>query len=157
MDRSAWMERFRRWKLPFLLLIAGLLLLIGSGHGSSAADSKQSPEAEPSREVSLAEEEKRLASLLSEIEGVGTVKVLLSYETTMESEYVSDEGETVVLSTGGGGQAALTKLKRYPRYLGAVIVCEGAERAAVRLNVMEAVARFTGLGADRITVLQLRN
>ena len=39
---------------------------------------------------------------------------------------------------------------------GAAVVCAGAESAAVRLAVTEAVAAYTGLGSDRIAVFQMR-
>ena len=37
---------------------------------------------------------------------------------------------------------------------GAVIVCDGADDAQVRLNIIEAVKAYTGLGCDRIQVLK---
>lgn len=37
---------------------------------------------------------------------------------------------------------------------GAVIVCDGASSAATRLNVINAVSTYTGLGSDRICVIQ---
>ena len=40
---------------------------------------------------------------------------------------------------------------------GAVVVCEGAERANVRLAVTEAVALYTGLGSDRVLVMELEH
>ena len=40
----------------------------------------------------------------------------------------------------------------YPTYRGALVVCQGGDRADVRLTVTEAVASLTGLSADRITV-----
>lgn len=38
---------------------------------------------------------------------------------------------------------------------GAVIVCDGAGKAAVRLDILHAVASCTGFGADQITVLKM--
>ncbi|MBR4548653.1 MAG: hypothetical protein IKO83_01885 [Oscillospiraceae bacterium] len=38
---------------------------------------------------------------------------------------------------------------------GAVVVCEGAEKAAVRLNILRAIGSYTGLGSDRITILEM--
>ena len=38
---------------------------------------------------------------------------------------------------------------------GAVIVCDGAGKAAVRLDILHAVASCTGFGADKITVLKM--
>ena len=37
---------------------------------------------------------------------------------------------------------------------GAVVVCAGAARAEVRLAVTEAVSAYTGLGSDRVLVLE---
>ena len=57
--------------------------------------------------------------------------------------------ETVLVD---GGSDAVTVRTTYPTYRGALIVCEGGDRAEVRLAVTEAVAALTGLSADRITV-----
>lgn len=38
---------------------------------------------------------------------------------------------------------------------GVVIVCEGADRAAVRLEIMRAVESYTGMSSDKITILKM--
>ena len=38
---------------------------------------------------------------------------------------------------------------------GVVIVCRGAENAAVRLDIIRAISAYTGFGSDRITILKL--
>ena len=37
---------------------------------------------------------------------------------------------------------------------GAVVVCPGADSAAVRLKITRAVSAYTGLGSDRIIILK---
>ena len=37
---------------------------------------------------------------------------------------------------------------------GVVVVCAGAENAAVRLDIIRAVSSYTGFGSDRITILK---
>ena len=37
---------------------------------------------------------------------------------------------------------------------GVVVVCDGADNAATRLQIVTAVKTFTGFGADQITVLK---
>ena len=37
---------------------------------------------------------------------------------------------------------------------GVVVVCDGADNAAVRLEIVTAVRTYTGYGADQITVLK---
>ena len=46
---------------------------------------------------------------------------------------------------------------RQPRFQGAVVVCEGADRAAVKLAVTEAVASLTGLGSGKIAVVKMKS
>ena len=41
-----------------------------------------------------------------------------------------------------------------PQYLGAVVVCDRADAPQVQLAVTQAVAQFTGLSTDRISVLK---
>lgn len=38
---------------------------------------------------------------------------------------------------------------------GAAVVCDGADDARVRLAIVEAVSAYTGLGSDRIKVLEM--
>ena len=38
---------------------------------------------------------------------------------------------------------------------GVVVVCRGAENAAVRLDIIRAISSYTGFGSDRITILKL--
>ena len=77
---------------------------------------------------SATEEEQRLLGALRSMEGVGEAYVLLAQEN----------------SRGGG-------------FTGAVILCQGANNAEVRLQVVEAVSAFTGLGSNRIMVLKMKS
>jgi len=43
-----------------------------------------------------------------------------------------------------------------PEYRGALVVCEGAASAAVRLEVTQAVAALTGIGTDHIVVSKMK-
>ena len=44
----------------------------------------------------------------------------------------------------------------YPTYQGALVVCDGAERASVRLAVTQAVSSLTGLGSNKIAVVKMK-
>lgn len=72
--------------------------------------------------------EKRLQGTLQSLEGVGDVNVLLA-----EAE-----------GRNGG-------------FTGAIILCQGADAAEVRLHIVEAVSAFTGLGSNRILVLKMKS
>lgn len=38
---------------------------------------------------------------------------------------------------------------------GVVVVCQGADKAAVRLDIIRAVSTYTGFGSDKITILKM--
>lgn len=146
-------------KYALLILLAGLvLLLIPIGRG---ADGEKS--VEPSTETDIAaplfdvqSEEKRLEELLTSIEGVGKAKTLLSAEGSVSRSLAGNGGEPLVMSGGSGGERVVELEYAYPAYTGAAVSCEGADSAAVRLEVVRAVSSFTGLKSDRITVLKMR-
>ena len=55
--------------------------------------------------------------------------------------------------SGAGGESLKAD---YLSGNGAVVVCQGADDAQVRLNVTNAVAAYTGLGSDKITVMKMK-
>ena len=108
-----------------------------------------------------------LTEILCQIEGAGRVKVMLTAATGETTVYQQDEDitsgengsirrETVIITDSDRGQSGLVQQVNPPEYLGAIIVCEGADRAAVRLSIIEAVSKVTGLGTDRISVLKMK-
>ena len=81
----------------------------------------------------------------------------LAQDTTAErsgSEDGKRKSETVVVGTGSGTQEVVVTNRVYPRYVGALVVCEGGGSAGVRLAVTQAVSALTALPSDKITVLQ---
>lgn len=60
---------------------------------------------------------------------------------------------TVVLGSGTSAEVVVTH-SRYPRFVGALIVCEGGDRADVQLKVTQAVSALTGLSSERISVVK---
>ena len=74
-----------------------------------------------------------------------------------ENPTVQSEIEAALAAFDGAGRLrlVLTVEPGTERWAGAVIVCEGADSAAVRLAVTNAVAVYTGLGRDKITVMNM--
>lgn len=54
--------------------------------------------------------------------------------------------------TGGDREETVVTRTAYPTYRGALVVCQGGDRADVKLAVTEAVSALTGLSSDRVTV-----
>ena len=60
--------------------------------------------------------------------------------------------EAVLAGIDGAGRVSVLYSEN-----GAAVVCDGAPDAAVRLDIVRAVAAYTGLGADRISVLPMQS
>jgi len=66
------------------------------------------------------------------------------------------EGEKGTLVISESGKERVVELYYVnPEYTGAVIVCEGAGSAELRLQITKAVSNFTGLGTDKISVISM--
>ena len=145
-----------KYRIAILSALLGLLLLLwptGSKRETARTETA-------SAGFSLAETEEKLAALLRQIDGAGEVRVMLTLADGGEAVYqvdetIRDDGreEQTVLAD----KAPVLVQTRQPKFLGAVVVCEGAERAAVKLAVTEAVASLTGLGSGKITVVKMKS
>ena len=134
----------------------------------AAQANAQSTSANPPVQVKAAQEEQTASitpeQLLSSMDGVGRVELMLTTSGREEIFYQTDtrvsgdtREETTVFSSTQSTQKTpvVTKTKSAP-YLGAVVVCDGADSAAVRLRVMQAVSALTGLGSDKISVIKMK-
>ena len=63
----------------------------------------------------------------------------------------SEKLETLLSQIQDVGRAQVLLSKN-----GAVVVCDGAELATVRLDVTNAVIAYTGLGSDKISVMKMK-
>jgi len=153
---------WNRYKFVGLIVLIGMgLLLWPSGSGTGPAENREST-------VQPRDLETEMAEILSAMSGVGQAKVLLTVDSdgewqlaentelaysgnTAAPEDYSRRSETVLVEGSAGDEAVVVR-KQYPTYRGALVVCQGGDRAEVQLAVTEAVAALTGLSADRITV-----
>ena len=149
-----------KYKYALLVVCIGLVLMWIPGRGSESV-SQEEPIPTAAVKADIAAE---LEEILSTIQGAGAVKVLLSevrgekivYQTDTSGAGESLRVETVILTDSQRGQSGLMQTVLAPQYLGAIVVCQGADRADVRLAIVEAVSALTGLGADKISVLKMK-
>ena len=112
--------------------------------------------------------QQELEILLSKLEGAGEVSVLLTHASGPETYFQTDEDinksmdssdirtETVLISDSSRNEAGLVRRIDPPIYMGAVVICQGADSARVRLAVVDAVATATGLTSDKISVGKMK-
>lgn len=154
----------KKYKYVALVLLIGIvLLMIPSGEKEKI----QVIEAKKDENLYALEMQERICAMLTQIEGAGRVDVMLTLAYGSRTEYHADvqlssdtggsneERKTVILSEGSAYDKAAVSAVRYPQFQGALIVCEGADSASVRLDILNAVSALTGLGADRITVVKM--
>ena len=58
-----------------------------------------------------------------------------------------------MIGSGSSDEVVLTP-SLYQSFVGALIVCEGGDRADVQLKVTQAVSALTGLSSERISVVK---
>lgn len=117
--------------------------------------------------------EKRLSLVLSNIQGAGRVDLTLFYASSGSKEYAVDKNEEVretnetsqdglkrvIKETrvsqqlAGDSQQGFLVDARSPQVVGALVVADGANQAAVREEISWALISLLDLPAHRITVL----
>ena len=153
-----------KYRYVLLVLLIGLAFMLIPSRTAGDEEEPLQVQAETQARTDITEE---LTEILCQIEGAGRVKVMLTAATGETTVYQQDEDitsgengsirrETVIITDSDRGQSGLVQQVNPPEYLGAIIVCEGADRAAVRLSIIEAVSKVTGLGTDRISVLKMK-
>lgn len=162
LQRAAEVVQRKKYGMTLLIVAAGVALMLLPGTSEDAGE-KQT--AQNTEDFSLEETQAQMEKLLSRIEGTGKLQLMLTLKSgsrlrlaedqdeTANQEETSRRTETVTVSRGGSEDVVITQ-QMYPIYQGAVVVCQGADQAAVRLAVTEAVSALTGLSSDRITVVK---
>ncbi len=156
------MEAFKKYRYVLLVLLAGIFLM--------TFPSGTSEKTQPQQEVSQIQPglQDSLSRILSRIDGAGKVDVLLTQAEGEQTLYQTDEdralGEnttdisrkTVLVTNSGREETGLVRQVNPPTYQGAIVLCQGADNAKVKLSIVEAVASVTGLSTDKITVLKMK-
>lgn len=158
-------EVITRYKYAAIILLIGLVLLWLPEKSEMNQQVKQNSSVEQTAGKSR---EEALIEILQSIQGAGRVKVLLSTAEGEETVYQTDSDtstgtdnssgrtDTVIITDSQREESGLIRQVNPPVYLGAVVVCDGADKASVRLAITQAVAKITGLGADAICVLKMK-
>ena len=175
--------------LVFIVILAITIVAINyiwNGDESSKS-SNEVPKAENTNSVvqvstdtSNDQNEEKLANILSNIEGVGKVKVLLTYSQTstyvpIYNENLKESNTTETDSAGGsrtveesdsqkeviykedgnGNREPVTQSIISPKIEGAIITAEGANNADVKTAIVQAVEAATGLATHKIQVFKM--
>ena len=158
------LQVINKYKYVIIIMIIGILfLLLPSGNNTSSEKAVISEHADNILSV-----EDQLSQVLSYVKGAGKVQVMLSIASGEETLYQTNENhsldadrqsnniDTVTITDSGRNQSGLVRQVNPAVYSGAIIVCQGADDPAVRLSIIDAVSKITGLRTDKISVLKMK-
>ncbi|MGN0136629.1 hypothetical protein [Anaerotignum sp.] len=164
----------------FLALMAGILLLAaGKSFSFFGGDAAEAPPQEERTEMTLcndAETERRMAEILSKIEGAGQVDVMLTYRKTEEKTVARDELREESYSEDGGKTSESLRVENTaiftedrsgntlpvilsetsPEVEGVVIVAEGGGDPVVCNTLNQAAQALLDVPAHKIAVLKMK-
>ncbi len=122
--------------------------------------------------------EQELEEVLSKIEGVGKVKVLITYSESSQIVAMYNENKNISVteetdSEGGirtieatdankeiildGDNNPITEKIVMPKIEGAIIIAEGGGDAILKSNIVQAVSAVTGLASHKVQVFKMTN
>jgi len=165
---------FKKYRYALIVVAVGIvLILLPTGKKSGVGEPPKPSEGEMVYDT--AEMERRICRLLGKASGVGRIEVMLTLKSDMEYVY-ADEYDTSVsrrgsdgevdsskservnyktIRDGSGGESPILLKRLYPEYKGAVVICDGADNAAVKLRILSAISSLTGLRSDAITIIKM--
>ena len=158
MDRLAFFQGVKKNRYILLTVLVGVLLMSVPERNN---DTQLEKEEKDFREQTLAD---TLSEVLGKLSGAGRVEVLLTVQEGERIVFENDEvigntetrKDTVLVSDASRTETGLIRQTNPPVYRGAVVLCQGADNAQVKLAIVEAVKCATGLSANRITVLKMK-
>lgn len=165
-----------------LALMAGILLLtIGNGFFPSEKKKEAEPPLPEAEQESVPGEnetdlERRMAQILSRIEGAGNVEVMLTFSMAEQkvvaqeekreesrgeengriSESLRTETSIVLMEDGRGSFSPLVLSEASPKVEGVVIVAEGGGSPAVCASLNSAAQALLDVPAHKIAVLKMK-
>ena len=151
----------RIFKFEYILiaiLVALLFCLFLSGSGFLSFEGSTAKTFSSEYESIM---EEKLEKLLSDIDGAGTVSVMISTDGTAKLEYLKNTQtkrengieiieETTVLVNG---KPYVTK-EYYPEILGVVVVCQGSENVKVKMAITEVITTVLPVTSENIRILK---
>ncbi len=145
-------------RVLILILIIGVVLMVVAG-----GYNKEEKDVNAVSNVNIESEEKRLADILSQIDGAGNVSVMITYYSSTEKDIAY---ETKTASRGDksdmsedrkavmtDGEPMVVK-EVYPRVKGVIVTAQGAGNSSVRSAISEAVMAALDVPAHRICIFK---
>ncbi len=147
--------------------LVGIILLTLSELIPQKSDAKQNEKTENVTDIRDSYEEnieKRLTSIVSSIDGAGRTEVMVTLASGDENVYAvkekssdgSKEREYIVIDSDKNESGLLLKVIE-PEIRGVAIVCEGADSAKIRQEIISSVSAVLGISTNRISIAKIKS
>lgn len=172
MEKDRWKGLFRpeNKKMRSNILLALLLgiLLLAAGRSFSDSKEEELPQTVAATETADRATERRMAEILSKIQGAGQVDVMLTYRQTEEKtiahnetreengEALRTEQTAILLEDGDGATQPLVLTETGPVVEGVVIAAQGADSPAVAAALNQAAQALLDVPAHKVAVLKMK-
>lgn len=172
--KKTWEELKKRYWPPkkdqlLILVLMGLLLAVIAvpADREEEKDTAHIPEAVPeaAEEAPDYEErmEEKLEELLGSVDGVGKVRVMLTFEGTGEKKVEKDQSrtadesreETVYEERGSSERTPYVTSKTNPKVEGVLVIAEGGGNSRVKQEILEAAQALFGIDAHKIKIMKM--
>ena len=127
-------------KLTVALIVGAVLILFLSLGGLKSGEAEAADRPYEDRSAYEAELERRLTDILSEIEGIGELSVMVTLDTSEQTEY--GKNEDMLLSV------------KMPQVRGVIVVCGGGDSVIVQEKVVRAVTGVFAVSSTRVSVIK---
>ncbi|MBP9989511.1 MAG: hypothetical protein KBT46_08435 [Ruminococcus sp.] len=154
----------KRLAIIIVLGMTGILLLTMSELVPKDETKKAKNESEIQFEEYEENLEKRLTSIIGSIRGAGQTKVMVTLESGDENIYATEnkkddeknENKYVIIENNGDDGGLLLKVVE-PEIRGVAVVCEGADSAQVRQEIINTVTAVLGISTNRVNIAKISN
>ena len=166
--------------LAILLVVIVILTIYFTSTGVADKAKESAPSVTTASEQRHDSIENQLKYTLSQIEGAGRVEVMITYEASGEivpaisvdkqTSTTTSSGDSgtsttstentqneIVTIGGSGGNSALVLKEKSPEIRGVIVVSEGADNIAVKLNLLRAVQTLLSVSPDQVDVYKMNN
>lgn len=158
-------QKSHKYRYALLVVIIGLIMMMLPEIKRTEQNAINTVHTTTQSDKSL---EDTLSQILSKIQGAGDVYVMLTVTQGEEIIYQTDQDtstgtdsyskkcDTVTVTDAGRNEIGLIRQTIPAKYMGAIIVCSGADDPVIKLAIVDAVSKVTGIGANKISVLKTK-
>lgn len=186
-------EKSKNNKFPNVLIIClsvilvGILVVLGNDFFKSTSTVKITSSNKPSEENLIVNTkdyeiaaENKLRSVLEDVDGVGKVKVMLTFDGSEEqipAVNINDatsntkekdnsggtrettqknNGSTLVITNDGVKNQPLIVKTENPKIIGVIVVAEGAKDKVIEMKIIQAVTKVYSITTDKVSVFPMK-